>query len=139
MAHRLTTILWRTCYSIAYYLLGVHLRQKVVQNLLKGFTASLLIPPVVLGQVDLNVAQIAKRVSPSVVVIQGETDSGTILGSGFIISKDGKVVTNLHVIRDLKTASVHLADNEIFDSVSVLATDERRDLAVVQVAGDLIP
>src|SRR6266446_162496 len=101
--------------------------------------ASLLILPIAFGQTALTTAQIAKRVSPSVVVIQGKTDSGDVLGSGFIISKDGKIVTNLHVIRDLKTVSVQLATAEIFDSLSVLATDERRDLAIVQIAGFDLP
>jgi len=101
--------------------------------------AALMIVPIAVGQMALTTAQIAKRVSPSVVVIQGKTDSGDVLGSGFIISKDGKIVTNLHVIRDMKTANVQLANGEIFDSVSVLATDERRDLAVVQIAGFDLP
>ena len=94
-----------------------------------------MILPVAFGQVFLNTAQIAKRVSPSVVVIEGETDSGAVLGSGFIVSKDGKIVTNLHVISDLKAVRVYAASGEIFDRVSVVATDERRDLAIVQVAG----
>src|SRR2546421_526031 len=101
--------------------------------------ATLFILPAAFGQTALTTAQIAKRVSPSVVVIQGKTDSGDILGSGFIISKDGKIVTNLHVIRDMKKASVQTASGEIFDSVSVLATDERRDLAIVKVAGFDLP
>ena len=99
----------------------------------------LLIVPIAFGQTTLTTAQIAKRVSPSVVVIQGKTESGEVLGSGFIVSKDGKIVTNLHVIRDMKTASVQLANREIFDSVSMLAIDERRDLAVVQIAGFNLP
>jgi len=74
-----------------------------------------------------------------VVVIHGKTDFGDTLGSGFSVSKDGKIVTNLHVIRDMKNATVQLANGEVFDSVSVLATDERRDLAVVQVAGFNLP
>src|ERR1019366_7483427 len=102
--------------------------------------ASLLIVPIAFGQTALTTAQIAKKVSPSVLVIQGKTDSGDVLGSGFIVSKDGKIVTNLHVITDMKTASVELADGEIFDShvpgpISMLATDERRDLAIIKVAG----
>lgn len=92
-----------------------------------------------LGQTNLTTTQIAKRVAQSVVVIQGKTDRGERLGSGFIISKDGKVVTNLHVIRDLKSATVQLANGEIFDSISILATDERRDLAIVHVAGFDLP
>src|SRR5207248_1109839 len=95
--------------------------------------------PVASGQVSLSTAAVAKRVSPSVVAIQGKTDSGDVLGSGFIISKDGKVVTNLHVIRDVKAASVRLATGEVFDSISVLATDERRDLAVIKIAGFDLP
>ena len=72
-------------------------------------------------------------------IIEGKTDSGEIQGSGFIISKDGKIVTNLHVIKDLNAAKVQLANGEIFDSVSVLAIDERRDLAIVQIAGFNLP
>lgn len=101
--------------------------------MLKLTAISLLIVPNIFGQVSLTTAQIAKRVSPSVVVIRGKTDSGEVLGSGFIISKDGKIVTNLHVIRDVKAATVQLADGEVFDSMSVLGTDERRDLAVVHI------
>jgi hypothetical protein len=101
--------------------------------------ASVLIVPIACGQIALTTAQIAKKVSPSVVVIQGKTDSGDVLGSGFIISKDGKIVTNLHVIRDMKTASVQLANGKMFDSLSVLAIDERRDLTIVKVAGVDLP
>ena len=96
-------------------------------------------PPYASGQIALTTAQIAKKASPSVVVIQGTTDSGDVLGSGFIVSKDGKIVTNLHVIRDMKTARVQLANGNAFDSLSVLATDEPRDLAIVQVAGSDLP
>ncbi len=93
----------------------------------------------VVGQPTLTTAQIAQRVSPSVVVIQGKTNSGSIVGSGFILSKDGKIVTNLHVIKDLKSATVQLSGGEVFDSITVLGTDERRDLAIVRIAGFDLP
>lgn len=91
------------------------------------------------AQTPLSTTQIAKRVSPTVVIIQGDTEAGTALGSGFIVSRDGKIVTNLHVIRDLKTATVHAANGEVFDRVAVIATDERRDLAILQIAGFDLP
>jgi serine protease Do len=113
----------------------LHQRWEGVPELLKLLFASLLIVPIAFGQNSLTTAQIAKRVSPSVVVIQGKTDSGEVLGSGFIVSKDGNIVTNLHVIRDMKTASVQLANGRTLDSVFVLATDERRDLAIIHISG----
>jgi S1-C subfamily serine protease len=79
-------------------------------TLLRLITASALILPFAFAQVALTTAQIAKRVSPTVVVIEGKTDTDDVLGSGFVISKDGKIVTNLHVIRDMKSASVQLAE-----------------------------
>jgi S1-C subfamily serine protease len=79
---------------------------------------------VAFGQTALTTAQIARRVLPSVVVIQGKTVAGDVLGSGFIISKDGKIVTNLHVIRDMTVAKVHVPSRplsgggDVFDSVA---------------------
>lgn len=91
------------------------------------------------GQVPLNTAQIAKKASPAAVVIQGRTDAGDSLGSGFIVSTDERIATALHVIRDLKTATVQLSSGQIFSSVSVLAVDEGKDLAVIKVAGVDLP
>lgn len=108
-------------------------------KLLPCLTTLAVMFPFAFGQAPLTTAQIAKTVSPSVVVIQGKTESGEALGSGFIVSKDGKIVTNLHVIRDLTTVNVQMTNGDVFDTVSVLATDERRDLAVVQVAGFDLP
>ena len=92
--------------------------------MIKFMTASLLMLPIAFGQIALTTTQIAKRVAPSVVVIQGKTDSGDVVGSGFIISKDGKIVTNLHVIKDLNSAVVQLADGELFE-LSIRTCDRR--------------
>jgi S1-C subfamily serine protease len=108
-----------------------------MKNLILPFL--LVLPVTAFGQVPLTTAQIAKRVSPSVVVIKGKADSGDVLGSGFMVSKDGKIVTNLHVIKDLKAASIHTVTGKIFDSISVLATDQRRDLAILRVGGFDLP
>src|SRR5689334_2014186 len=51
-------------------------------------------PPAAASGKPLTPAQVAERALPSVVLIR--TPSG--LGSGFVASTDGKVVTNLHVI-----------------------------------------
>jgi S1-C subfamily serine protease len=91
------------------------------------------------AQQPIDSAAIVTKVSPAVVLIKGESSTGTILGSGLIVSKDGKIVTNLHVIRELKNAGVQLASGEIFDAPSVLAFDDRKDLAIIKIAGFDLP
>lgn len=84
-------------------------------------------------------ADIVAVASKSVVLLKGVTDSGTILGSGFVLSPDGKIATNLHVIREMKSGGVQLASGEVYDNLLVLAWDDRKDLAIVKVAGFDLP
>ncbi len=84
-------------------------------------------------------AQITKKISPGVVLIKGTASSGEILGTGFIISSDGKIATNLHVVENLKNGGVQLASGEKFDSFSVLAFDARKDIAIIKIPGFDLP
>ena len=91
------------------------------------------------AQSPFDTPPIVAKVSPAVVFIKGESSSGTISGSGLIVSRDGKIATNLHVIRDLKNGGVQLAGGEIFDIFSILAFDDRKDLAIIKIAGFDLP
>jgi hypothetical protein len=73
------------------------------------------------------------------VLIKGTNDNEIIFGSGFLLSSDGKIATNLHVIREMKAGGVQLHSGEIFDTFSILAFDERKDLAILQIAGFDLP
>jgi len=53
-------------------------------------------------------------------------------GSGFIVSADGIVVTNNHVVKDAKTLSVTLDDGTVLPA-KVIGTDPRTDIAVLKV------
>ena len=54
------------------------------------------------------------------------------IGSGFIISADGQILTNNHVIADAVDISVKLKDGRRF-SAEVIGADERSDLAVLKI------
>lgn len=88
---------------------------------------------------SLDSTEITKKVSPAVVLIKGKTDKQDVLGSGFLLSSDGKIATNLHVIQDLRSGGVQLASGEKFDSFSVLAFDERKDIAIIKIPGFDLP
>ncbi len=85
-------------------------------------------------------AAVAKKVTPAVVLIKGVTSDGhEVTGSGFVVDASGEVVTNLHVVQDLKTVALKLPTGDIFDNVRVRAFDSRRDLAVLQIPGFKLP
>ncbi|WP_075221381.1 Do family serine endopeptidase [Acuticoccus yangtzensis] len=56
-------------------------------------------------------------------------------GSGFIISGDGYVVTNGHVVDDAEEVTVILSDGETHEA-TVVGVDEKTDLALVKIEGD---
>jgi putative serine protease PepD len=91
------------------------------------------------AQTTLSTQEIASKTSPAVVLVKGTSASGAVFGSGFIVAADGKIATNLHVIRDIKSGGVQLSSGEIFDSFSVLAFDEGKDLAIIQISGFDLP
>ena len=69
---------------------------------------------------------------------QVQTPERTGFGSGVIISKDGYIVTNNHVIDGADEISVKLNDNREFKG-RVIGTDPSTDLALVKIEGDDFP
>lgn len=59
-------------------------------------------------------------------------------GSGVILSKDGYIVTNYHVIENADQIDVTLNDNRIFQA-TVVGTDPNTDLALIKIDGDEFP
>lgn len=84
---------------------------------------------------SLDSTGITRKIAPAVVLVTGVTDEGKVIGSGFIVSSDGKIATNFHVIQGLRSGGVQLASGEKFDSFSVLVVDERKDIAVIKIPG----
>lgn len=60
------------------------------------------------------------------------------LGSGFILTKDGYVITNNHVVKDADEIVVSLQDRREFIA-ELVGKDERSDIAVLKIKGDDLP
>lgn len=75
----------------------------------------------------------------SVVSLSCTQRNGSSTGTGVIISQDGYIITNAHVVANATSVSVQLTDNRIL-SASLVGTDEISDLAVLHIEADnLIP
>ncbi len=59
-------------------------------------------------------------------------------GSGFIISQDGYILTNNHVIRNANKITVRLADEREFQA-EVIGTDPQSDVALIKIDGKNLP
>ena len=87
----------------------------------------------------LSLQEIYAQNIHSVVSISCTGYGGGSTGTGVILTKDGYIVTNAHVVEDAGSIDVQLTDNRILSAV-LIGSDEVSDLAVLQVeANDLIP
>lgn len=80
----------------------------------------------------LCLQDIYSRVIDSVVSISSMTSSGTSSGTGIIMSPDGYVITNHHVISGALVISVLTNDNREFEA-ALVGSDEMSDLAVLKI------
>lgn len=87
----------------------------------------------------LTVPQIYEKVAPSTVGIEAETKSryGTSsgVGTGIIMSDNGYIITNNHVIEDADKLTVALFDGSLYDAV-LIGADATTDLAIIKITPD---
>lgn len=90
--------------------------------------------PVKSGDIgDSNVAKAAEVIAPSVVTIDSVSSSGEAVGTGIIITSDGEILTNNHVVEGSKTARVRLYGQTNPITADVLATDPGNDMALIKL------
>ena len=82
-----------------------------------------------------SVEELVQSIRDSVVVIRSSDREGEQrgLGSGFVLSEDGLIATNFHVIGERRPFVVEMRDGTKHRPVELHAYDERLDLAVVRV------
>jgi serine protease Do len=95
----------------------------------------------------LTIPEVVMKVKPAVVAINVEITTYNLFnqpvkeegaGSGWIISADGYIVTNNHVVENADNVTVTLDDGRIFQASSI-KTDAVTDLAVVKIDANNLP
>jgi S1-C subfamily serine protease len=83
-----------------------------------------------------DIPSIAKSANGAIVTVITATDDKPIAqGTGFLVSADGVIVTNYHVIKEGNVAIVKFPDGAVLPVDGVLATDKVRDLAIIKIHG----
>ena len=87
----------------------------------------------------LSLQEIYQKCIGSVVSITTSTSSGKASGTGIVLSADGYLITNHHVIENAQVIAVQTSDDRQFQA-AIVGSDEASDLAVLKVdAADLQP
>ena len=81
----------------------------------------------------MPIPDIVKKVTPSVVGISSEMAQGTATGTGIIMSQDGYIITNAHVVDSASKVTVVLSDNTEIGA-TIIGCDTKTDLAVIKVS-----
>ena len=77
-------------------------------------------------------AEVASKVSNSVVSIQAGSDNQEATGSGAVLDSEGHIVTNNHVVAGAKSIMTTMSDGQIIEA-SIVGTDPSTDLAVIKL------
>lgn len=82
-----------------------------------------------------SVEELAENAKASIAILHysGRDGKQQGLGTGFVISEDGLIATNLHVIGEARPISVQLADGSKHEATVVQASDRKFDLAIVKI------
>jgi putative serine protease PepD len=103
-------------------------------------TTTVTVPSQGISSSGPSIADLYKRVSPSVVEIQTQTASSTPLGpqrgagtgTGWVYDEAGHIITNEHVIEDATRVTVKFADGTE-EQAKVVGTDRSTDVAVLEL------
>jgi S1-C subfamily serine protease len=99
------------------------------------FWIPLLLSSFSIAQQSLTPAQIAERAARSTVQIRAFDAQNRRIqsGTGFVISSNGTIVTNYHVVQGAHALQIEINSNEIYDNVYYVTSDPRRDLVVLRI------
>jgi len=82
----------------------------------------------------LTTKELVNQSKPSIVAIMTTfADGRKASGTGFFISTDGRIATNLHVVHGGAKVQVKVLDGSVFDVKTIHATDRDRDLAIIGI------
>ncbi len=88
------------------------------------------------GTAELQPADIVKQSTSAIVRVEVSSSQGGGVGTGFVLTEDGRIATNLHVIGGAEEVEVVLLDGTRLPVSKVTAYDPIRDLAVLSVRSD---
>jgi hypothetical protein len=110
---------------------------------IKTILLALFIPATVFAQNQRlkSPSEISREQSKAVVIIEALDERGSVMGqgSGFIVTPQGAVVTNLHVVQGASSLRVKLPGGDAYKTAELVDVDDVKDIVIVKVKGFKLP
>ena len=92
------------------------------------------------AETELSLQELYQNCAPSIVAISGYEDgkTGYSWGTGVVLSADGLILTNTHVIEDCDRATVTLFDDSVYEA-TLVGADAISDVAVLKIEAAGLP
>jgi len=86
----------------------------------------------------LTKPQIKKKWDESIVLVESLDKNGNMLGqgSGFVISRNGAIATNYHVVESAHSVSIKFINGKSYQEVSLIVGEDSQDIAILHIKGD---
>ena len=86
-------------------------------------------------------ATIAREQSQAVVIIEALDERGIVVGqgSGFIVTPNGAIVSNLHVVQGAAALRVKLPSGDVYKTADLVDVDDAKDIAIIKIKGFKLP
>lgn len=68
-----------------------------------------------------------------VTILIADDGQARAVGSGLVVRGDGLILTAFHLVKDARTVAVKLRNGETFDRAELIASDERRNVAILRI------
>jgi serine protease Do len=94
------------------------------------------------GDAELSLQEIYSKCLPSIVSLTAYAadDSGTSWGTGVVLSSDGLIITNTHVIDGCDSVTVTLSDGTEYSDAKLVGADSQSDITILKIdASNLTP
>ncbi len=93
------------------------------------------------GKSSKSASEIAREQSKALVIIESLDERGSVTGqgSGFIVTPNGAIVSNLHVVRGAAMLRVKLPNGDIYKTTDLVDVDDAKDVAVIKIKGFKLP
>ena len=90
--------------------------------------------------VEGSIAEVANRLAPAPVSIPVEGRSSSVsAGTGMIITSDGYILTNKHVVDGARSITIITDNNDTYENVKLVGTDPTNDVAILKVNAKDLP